>query len=172
MCLSWGCLQLPPDTLVASVTMTKQSSMYWQFSSSIKFRCNPFASKVCTKVIAIVYKASSIWGSCAWLTRQWLNMRKTLTPQDQVSQDSGIRTDEGWGQNVFWEKTASPGSEKAVSTFFRKANFEIQKMMVDVKLSFGKNCRAYFLELRAKPTFRFKWKYWWWGQIFFTSFVI
>ena len=26
MCLFWGCLQLPPDTLVASVTMTKSGS--------------------------------------------------------------------------------------------------------------------------------------------------
>ena len=60
-------------------------------------------------------------GTCAWLTRQWLDLRKTLTLQDQVSQDSGIGRDEGWGQDVFWEKTASPGSERAVSTFISQS---------------------------------------------------
>ena len=41
---------------------------------------------------------------------------------------------------LFGKKTASPGSEKVSALLFRKANFEIQKMMVE--LSFGKNCRT------------------------------
>ena len=99
-----------------------------------------------------------IWGKRWHLKTRWVRTQESGQTKVEVKMSFGKK------QQLLVLRRLS-------ALLFRKENFKIQKMMAEIKLYFGKNCRTYFLELRAQPTFRFKWKYWW-GQIFFISFVI
>ena len=107
MCLFWGCLLLPPDTLVASVTMTKSGSSFPPQSNSDAILSQ---AKSVPQWLQLYIKHPQYeglvpdWHNNGWIWgKRWHSKTRWVRTQESGQTKVEVKMSFGKKQSWFWE---------------------------------------------------------------------